>query len=332
MRYWWVNQNQTFKHETEGGYLWSPKRNQPAKGKSVGSRNPFYENMREVAPNDVVLSFRDTLIQMIGVISSYGYSAPRPVEFGATGEQWGHDGWRVDVVYSPLKNQIRPKDHIDRLRPLLPTKYSPLRQTGDGNQNLYLTELPEPLAHEILGLIGDETHSVLDSFSQNTDVSNGSSEASIIAQAEREEEERIIDRQDVMPTTRKAMVDARTGQGKFKSNVRTVENCCRLTGVSNSTHLIASHIKPWRDSNDSEKLDAHNGLLLTPSADHLFDRGFISFDDDGALLISPVADIYSLRCMGVETQSPVNVGSFTDRQQAFLAYHRSEIFKKAHHT
>lgn len=54
MRYWWVNQNQTYRQEVRGGYLWSPKR------KANGSRNPFYDFMREVAPRDVVFSFADT--------------------------------------------------------------------------------------------------------------------------------------------------------------------------------------------------------------------------------------------------------------------------------
>ena len=52
MRYWWVNQNQTYRHEVQGGYLWSPKRN------ANGGRNPFYESMREVAPGDLILSFK----------------------------------------------------------------------------------------------------------------------------------------------------------------------------------------------------------------------------------------------------------------------------------
>src|SRR6202048_3935774 len=54
MRYWWVNQNQTYRHEIQGGYLWSPKRN------ANGARNPFYESMREVAPGDLIFSFMDT--------------------------------------------------------------------------------------------------------------------------------------------------------------------------------------------------------------------------------------------------------------------------------
>ena len=56
MRYWWVNQNQTFRHEVEGGYLWPPKRN------ANGARNPFYETMRDVSPGDLILSFADTRI------------------------------------------------------------------------------------------------------------------------------------------------------------------------------------------------------------------------------------------------------------------------------
>lgn len=56
MRYWWVNQNQTYRHEVRGGYLWSPKR------KANQARNPFYDFMREVAPGDVVFSFADTVI------------------------------------------------------------------------------------------------------------------------------------------------------------------------------------------------------------------------------------------------------------------------------
>jgi hypothetical protein len=67
MCYWWVNQNQTYKHELGGGYLWSPKRN------ANGVRNPFYESMREVAPGDLIFSYADTRIVAIGIAESYCY-------------------------------------------------------------------------------------------------------------------------------------------------------------------------------------------------------------------------------------------------------------------
>lgn len=83
MRYWWVNQNQTYRQETEGGYLWSPKRN------AHGGRNPFYEFMREVAPGDLIFSFKGTYIRAIGVARSSAYEAPKPPEFGTAGPNWG---------------------------------------------------------------------------------------------------------------------------------------------------------------------------------------------------------------------------------------------------
>ena len=71
MRYWWVNQNQTYRHEIAGGYLWSPKRN------ANGARNPFYEAMREVAPGDLVFSFVDTRIPAVGIAQSYCWESPK---------------------------------------------------------------------------------------------------------------------------------------------------------------------------------------------------------------------------------------------------------------
>lgn len=108
-----------------------------------------------------------------------------------------------------------------------------------------------------------------------------------------------------------------------------VEHQCRLTLVENPTHLRASHCKPWRDSNNEERLNGENGLLLTPSIDHLFDRRFISFEDNGRLIVSPVAHHPSLNRMGVETDRIVNVGPFSEGQRTFLDYHRNTVLLRA---
>jgi len=76
-----------------------------------------------------------------------------------------------------------------------------------------------------------------------------------------------------------------------------------------------------------ERLDGENGLLLTPTIDHLFDRGFISFEDDGRLLVSPVADAVSLRRMGVPAEA--DVGGFSRAQGRYLEFHRDEVFLTA---
>ncbi|HTI71297.1 MAG TPA: HNH endonuclease signature motif containing protein [Candidatus Limnocylindria bacterium] len=122
------------------------------------------------------------------------------------------------------------------------------------------------------------------------------------------------------------MIRARIGQGLFKERVSRIERRCRISFVDNPVHLIGSHIKPWRESSNEERLDGANGLLLTPSVDHLFDRGFISFEDNGEVLISPVVDKVSLTRMGLDPQKPPRPVPFNIDQKHFLDHHRREIF------
>jgi hypothetical protein len=294
MRYWWVNQNQTYRQEIGGGYLWSPKR------KRNNQRNPFYEYMREVAPGDVIFSFVDTRIVALGMARSFCYESPKPTEFGSAGLYWGPIGWKVDVSFRELGTQIRPKDHIQEVRSTLPEKYSPLRPSGDGLQSVYLTAVSPPFAAAIFRLIGPEAHEV-------ADVGNAVSRAQQLSPAlepsldewERRVEAAIRADLDLSDTEREALVQARRGQGVFRTNVQAIERACRVTRVDRREHLIASHVKPWRDSSNIERLDGENGLLLTPTIDHLFDKGFISFEGSGNLIISPVADSGSLDRMGV---------------------------------
>src|SRR5574339_773717 len=127
--------------------MWSPKRN------ANGVRNQFYENMREVSLGDIVFSFCDTRIKAIGVVTGGAQTGPKP-DFGSAGLNWSKEGWFVPVDYCALNNQIRPKDHATILRPFLPAKYSPLQESGDGLQSVYLAELPQALADALIGLIG----------------------------------------------------------------------------------------------------------------------------------------------------------------------------------
>jgi hypothetical protein len=115
----------------------------------------------------------------------------------------------------------------------------------------------------------------------------------------------------------------------FRDNVRAVERACRITHVERMEHLIAGHVQPWRDSNNEQRLDGENGLLLTPTVDHLFDKGFISFEDSGQLIVSPVADQKSLKRMGIETERSVNVGAFSEGQRRYLDFHRENVLRMA---
>jgi putative restriction endonuclease len=314
MRYWWVNQNQTYRHEVQGGYLWSPKRN------ANGARNPFYESMREVSPGDLIFSFMDTRILAVGIADSYCWENPKPLEFGEAGQNWENIGWKVKVNFRQLSHKIRPKDHIEILRPLLPEKYSPLQPNGNGLQSVYLAEIPASLSEALMGLIGNEVwtimaaaHNVPPMLSDDLDL------------WEKKIEQKVANDTSVPETERIALIRSRIGQGIFKDRVSKIEWRCRVTGVENPVHLVASHCKPWRDANNEERLNGENGLLLTPTIDHLFDRGFIGFENSGKLIISPVAHKPSLERMGLDVKNVVNVGGFTSGQKTFLDFHRNSV-------
>jgi putative restriction endonuclease len=318
MRYWWVNQNQTYRHEVEGGYLWSPKRN------ANGARNPFYESMREVAPGDLVFSFMNTRILAVGIAQSYCWESPKPEEFGSAGQNWERVGWKVQVNFTELANKVRPKDHIDILRPLLPRRYSPLQSNGNGLQSVYLAEVPTALAELLIGLIGQEIAPIAIVARDVKPVA-----ADDLDFWEQKLEQELVTDSNVPYTEKLALILARNGQELFKNRVSKIESRCRITGVENPVHLVASHCKPWRDSTNGERLNGENGLLLTPSIDHLFDRGFIGFEDNGKLIISPVAHRPSLQRMGIDTLGIVNVGGFTSGQKQFLDFHRNAVLLQA---
>jgi len=90
--------------------------------------------------------------------------------------------------------------------------------------------------------------------------------------------------------------------------------------------LRASHIKPWSESNDTEKIDGNNGLMLAPHVDLLFDQGFISFKDNGTLMISKQIDDEVLNLWRIP--KALNVGPFTPEQSVYLDLHRKKRFKK----
>jgi hypothetical protein len=116
--------------------------------------------MREVAPGDLVFSFADAWIRALGLVQSHAYEAPKPVEFGSAGRNWEDIGWRVEVDFRVATKPFRPRDWIELLRPLLPARYSPLQANGRGLQQVYLTELPQPLALALARLLGPEAEAI----------------------------------------------------------------------------------------------------------------------------------------------------------------------------
>lgn len=320
-RYWWVNQNQTYGAESAGGFLWSPKR------KRDGARNRFYDNMREVSPGDLIFSFRNTFIPAVSVAVSRAYDAPRPEDFGAAGDQWEDSGWRVDASYTVMQSPVRPKEHMSLLAPLLPDRYAPLQPNGDGLQAVYLAEISEDFANALLGLLrsaGNRPPS--GGEAGESEISTIRAEA--IKAAEEDRITRAIEAANLNQTEKEALVQSRRGQGLFRLRVQRFERACRVTGVAAAEFLIASHIKPWRKSTNPERLDGENGLMLTPTIDRLFDRGFVSFRDSGELVSSPVLDPDIAARLGIMAGAGVPAQPFTPGQCRYLDYHRQFVFKK----
>lgn len=324
-RYWWVNHKLTARRMIEGGYLWSPK-HKTRKADNGIINNETYNNMRRVDPDDLIISFSKK-ISFVGRATGFAFTAKMPLALAPLSTPWGDSGWLLPVAWSPLEHQILPRDHIDLLRALLPPKHSPIKPDGDGNQNVFLAEISAELFEVLCGLAGFEP-SVAGYAGQNAPTPESMDE---------EAAQRIVAAYETYTTEAEAVVMARRGQGKFRQNVRQQEGACRLTGIANPEFLIASHIKPWRVCEAGERLDGANGLMLTPNADRLFDRGFITFHDGGEVEISSRLPMNDLGRLGFREEQmaerrmlqPAQPKAFSAPQRQYLEYHRKQVFLPA---
>lgn len=306
--YWWVTQNKSFEEEVRGGYIWAPKFQKD--GKTLTA----YTNVSLVKPGDIIFSYFNTQIVAVGTALSGGYTAMKP-HTGEAGDLWANEGWRVDVDYSRVPNEYKPKDNLDTIAPMLPAKYSPLNaKTGNGAQGMYLSLLSNQLGEYLLAQVGVKPDSLY--FSEPNPF-----EKAIV-----EDEQRIWEDTELSETEKQRLVLSRVGQGLFRKRVKLFENTCRVTGVSDDNYLIASHIKPWAVAGSDERLDGNNGLLLSPHIDRLFDRGYMTFAKNGDVFLSKALNKDVIHRWSL--QSIENVGEFSAAQEHFLEHHRDLVFKQ----
>jgi len=140
-----------------------------------------------------------------------------------------------------------------------------------------------------------------------------------------------IDIDEILPeknskTEIKQTTLARKGQGVFRTRVIDIDKECHVTGVKDERVLIASHILPWKDSNDFQRLDGNNGILLSPHLDKLFDKHLISFDDDGKIVV------YSKNAEDILHQWGIDTGKkyfdFSKERKEYLKVHRDKCIEK----
>lgn len=136
---------------------------------------------------------------------------------------------------------------------------------------------------------------------------------------------RVARDNELDPTTREALVQARLGQGKFRADLMKIWNgACSVTGCDVRQVLRASHIKPWNKSTNRERLDPENGLLLTATIDSLFDSHLITFEDSGEMLVSSSIFTEQRRMLDLPTKLRKKP---TLLQCRYLAQHR-DIFAR----
>ncbi|WP_158998369.1 HNH endonuclease [Pigmentibacter ruber] len=285
MNCWWVNQNKTFNIEVNRGFLWSPQKN------NIGKSHISYENMKKVEVGDTIFSNQNSLIKAIGIVTNKAIDCEKP-NYEKSSENWKKKGWLIKVEFNKLDKFIEVKNLFAEIKSNL--KNTPFTKNGLVKQG-YLFELDFDLAYKILEKI----------YNPYVDQINLEKNGNSIGG------EKLI------------LTYQRIGQKLFKKNLQIHEKKCRITGTTDIKHLIASHIKPWRESSSKEKICEYNGLLLTPHIDHLFDKGYISFSNDGNILISKNIDELMLKSWGIDINK--NVGLFKQEQIKYLEYHRKKF-------
>ena len=120
-----------------------------------------------------------------------------------------------------------------------------------------------------------------------------------------------------------ALIKRRVNQSIFRKRLLNKYNSCCLCKLDNPSLLRASHIKPWSVSDENEKLDVNNGFLLCPNHDALFDAGFITFSDEGNIIISKRLDDKDCSLLGINPSMKISV---SEENKKYLEYHRTIKF------
>ena len=128
-------------------------------------------------------------------------------------------------------------------------------------------------------------------------------------------------------TEKEALIKARRGQGLYRREAIRLWQDCSLTGFGNKSILIASHIKPWKLSNNSERIDAYNSLLLVPTVDKLFDKGYVGFEPTGRILLSD--KISAIDWDKINISDELHLRFVPEQTKPFLEYHCEYVFDLA---
>ena len=131
---------------------------------------------------------------------------------------------------------------------------------------------------------------------------------------------------EITGAERETITKQRVNQSKFRQGLlKRYDSKCVLCDVYFEPLLVASHIKPWSVSDPNEKVDVYNGLLLCPHHDKLFDAGYISFDDNGKIIISRQIDLNNRIKLNISDNMKINL---SEKMRDYIRYHRENKFRE----
>jgi len=128
-------------------------------------------------------------------------------------------------------------------------------------------------------------------------------------------------------TEKEAIIKSRRGQGLYRAKALELWKTCSVSGFSKQNILVASHIKPWKVSTNDERLSPHNSLLLVPTLDKLFDKGYVGFEPGGKILLSDKIEANDWKKIGLT--SSMQLRTVPSGIRPFLRYHSEYIFDLA---
>ncbi|MGC6455951.1 MAG: HNH endonuclease [Coraliomargaritaceae bacterium] len=293
--FYWVNLGDSHKVVLENNFLWAPSHALNPKGKVT--INAGWKSVPGVKKGDVIFCHRKNEIIFVAVASKGSYKSNKPqfTEF----ERWPEDGYKIEVSLNRLKHPLSTNLFKDEFIELHNSNCNPILFASDGNAaQQYMISLPAVGGSMIMDALGEHAIEIQDTVYE--------------AKADEKKAE---------GAEREAITKARVGQGKFREEVLKLWNHqCPITCVNRPELLVASHIVSWQLSNSSEKVDPYNGLPLSPNIDKLFDKGYISFSDDGRIVTQKTFDKSLFHKLGINIESSI-VG-LTNKHKIYLARHR----------
>ncbi|TMX39731.1 HNH endonuclease [Vibrio rotiferianus] len=305
MAYYWVNIGDSHEEVEKHNFLWAPEYGINKNGKRFVDAG--WKPVPKVKSGDVIICHNNKHVVYLAQATSNAYPHQRPDT--RTYDKWKNEGFKIEinliVLPRPINNAEFKDEIIDRFNSsCVPKLFTSRREVGEN----YMISIPEAVADIVLSAVGDAALQIKRPSRTNEET------------AKKKTRKRKAD----VEREKQTIVNARVGQGQFRKDVLELwNNTCPVTQVAMPELLIASHIVSWALSDDDEKIDGYNGLPLSPNVDKLFDKGLISFTDNGEILISPSLPLETLQALGINKNTVIT--GLTEEHAYYLGRHR-EIY------